>query len=223
MRIARSSVLLVSLAVLASAASAAEEPKWDRKEFECERPEKGCHIASCCQYGFGVYAREKAGSDLKEVRAVGEIDATPEKVFLDVSDYEHQVGNMPYVEEIKVFSRTADQVKFWARADFPMVSKRDWVLSSKLEKNLPGGVYRVSWEPTEVKEAPPPQDGVVRLKVNTGSWTLEPLDGGKRTKATYSLFTDPGGSVPTFIANKANTTALPELFARVRKRTEAKP
>ena len=66
------------------------------------------------------------------------------------------------------------------------------------------------------------EDGVIRLKVNTGSWTMEPIDGGKRTLATYQLLTDPGGSIPTFIANKANTKALPELFARVRKRAEAK-
>ena len=63
---------------------------------------------------------------------------------------------------------------------------------------------------------------VIRLKVNTGSWTMEPIDGGKRTLATYQLLTDPGGSIPTFIANKANTKALPELFSRVRKRAEAK-
>jgi len=213
-------ILLLSLSTT-NESRAGDEPKWERKGFDCERPERGCHIASCCAYGFGVYTREKPGSELREVRAVGEVDATPEKVFELVSDYEHQVGNMPYVEDAKVFSRTAELVRFWARADFPLVSKRDWVLQSKLERNLPGGIFRVSWEPADVREAPAPQAGIVRLKVNTGNWTLEPLDQGQRTRATYYLFTDPGGSVPAFIANKANTTALPELFARVRKRCEA--
>ena len=205
-----------------SAARADEPAKWERKEFECQRPERGCHITTCCQYGLAVYTREKAGLDVREVRAVGQVDAPPARVFEVVSDYEHQVGRMPYVEKGRVFSRTDSEVTLWAQADFPMVSRRDWVLASKLEKNLPGGVWRVSWEPKDVKEAPPAADGVVRLKVNTGSWTLEPLDGGKRTLATYQLLTDPGGSIPTFIANKANTTALPELFARVRKNAEAK-
>jgi len=63
---------------------------------------------------------------------------------------------------------------------------------------------------------------VVRLKIVTGSWTLEPIDGGKRTLATYQVLTDPGGRIPAFISNKANTTCLPELFARVRKRAEGK-
>ena len=211
--------LLVLLAALS--ASAADEPKWEQKEFDCKRP-SSCDGVGCCQYGFAVYTREISGSDVKEVKAVGQIDAPPAKCLEVVTDYEHQVGNMPYIEDQAVFSRTDKEVVFWALGNFPMVSKRDWILKSKLEKNLPGGVYRAAWTPTEVPNAPPPEDGVVRLKVNTGSWTFEPLDGGKRSMGTYQLLTDPGGSIPKFIANKANTTALPELFARVRKRAEAK-
>ena len=205
-----------------SAATPPDGPKWERREFACARPAHGCYITTCCQYGFAVYTREKPGSSIREVRAVGEVDAPPAKVFDVVTDYEHQSEHLPYVKAQRVFSRTQDEVVFWAVAEFPLVSKRDWVVRSKLQRNLPGGVFRVSWEPTTVKEAPPPAEGVVRLAVNTGSWTLEPLDGGKRTRATYALFTDPGGSIPSFIANKANTTALPDLFEAVRKRAEGR-
>ncbi len=213
--------LLAMLAFFALAASA-EEPKWEKKEFECERPEKGCHIATCCQYGLAVYTREKPGALVREVKAVGQVDAPPEKVFAVVTDYEHQVGNMPYVEKQQVFARTDKEVTFWAVADFPMVSRRDWIVKSRLEKDLPGGVYRAAWDPVEVRDALPPAHGVVRLRINTGSSTMEPIDGGKRTLATYQLLTDPGGSIPKFNSNKANTTCLPELFARVRKRAEGK-
>lgn len=212
--------LFLLLSALSLAADA-DDPQWEQKDFDCKRPDS-CDAQQCCQYGLAVFTREGAGEGLKEVKAVGQVDAPPEKVFAVVSDYEHQTGNMPYVQDQAVFSRTAGECVFWAVADFPMVSKRDWVVRAKLERNLPGGVYRTSWQPAVVAEVPPPEDGVVRLKVNTGSWTLTPLDGGKRTLATYQLLTDPGGSIPRFIANKANTTALPELFARVRKRAEAK-
>ena len=213
---------LAALLIAGLSAWADDGPKWEKKEFDCVRPEKGCHIQSCCQYGFGVWTREKPGTDVKEVKAVGEIDAPPSKVFDIVTDYEHQKGNLPYVEDQKVFARSDSEVTFWTVADFPMVSRRDWVLKSKFEKNFDNGKYRASWEPFEVKEAPQPSDGVIRLKINTGSWTLEPLDGGARTRGTYYLFTDPGGSIPSFIANKANTKALPDLFEAVRKRAEAK-
>lgn len=216
MRLACASAL-----VAFSLAASADEPKWEQKEFDCKQP-SSCDSVDCCHYGLAVYVREKPGIDVKEVKAVGEVDAAPEKVFAVVTDYEHQVGNMPYVQDQAVFTRSESEAVFWAVADFPFVSRRDWIVRSKFDKNVDGGIWRASWVPTEVKDVPPPESGVVRLKVNTGSWTLAPLDGGKRTLATYQLLTDPGGSIPTFIANKANTTALPELFARVRKRAEAK-
>src|SRR5436853_7542606 len=119
---------------IAALLAAADSQPWEQKEFDCDRPAHGCDETKCCEYGLAVYTREKPGVDVKEVKAVGQVDAPPEKVFQVVTDYEHQVGNMPYVEEQKVFSRTDADVTFWAVADFPMVSRRDWIVKSKLEK-----------------------------------------------------------------------------------------
>jgi hypothetical protein len=59
---------------------------------------------------------------------------------------------------------------------------------------------------------------VVRLVVNRGSWELGPADpAGARTRAVYCLFTDPGGSLPAWLANQANRTGIPDVFAAVRK------
>ena len=71
--------------------------------------------------------------------------------------------------------------------------------------------------PAEVPE----KDGIVRVKINTGAWILAPLAGGKRTRITYRVSTNPGGSIPTWLANKSNTTAIPDLFKAVRKRAAA--
>ena len=214
---------LLAAVVLTPLARAENEAPWERKELECKKPETGCHILGCCtDIDFALSTREKEGTPIKEVKAIGDVDAPPDKVFAVVTNYEHQAGNMPYVKDQKVFSRTDSEATFWTVADFPMVSMRDWVLKAHFDKNYEGGKYRTSWDIVDAKEAAPPADGVVRLKVNSGSWTLEPLDGGKRTRAIYYLFTDPGGSIPSFIANKANTTALPDLFAAVRKLSTAK-
>ena len=45
-------------------------------------------------------------------------------------------------------------------------------------------------------EAEPEVEGVVRVKLNEGSWLAEPLNGGKRTRLTYTLLTNPGGLIP---------------------------
>jgi hypothetical protein len=44
-------------------------------------------------------------------------------------------------------------------------------------------------------------------------------EGGQKTEATYYVYTDPGGSIPKWIANKANSTAVPDVFKAIRKTT----
>ena len=68
-------------------------------------------------------------------------------------------------------------------------------------------------------EVQPEVKGVVRIKLNEGSWLATPLDGGTRTRLTYTLLTNPGGLIPDFVANMSNTTAIPELFKAVGKRS----
>ena len=57
----------------------------------------------------------------------------------------------------------------------------------------------------------------MRVKLNNGYWHLEPRENGTKTWATYYVLTDPGGSIPKWIANRANNTAVPDVFAAVRK------
>ena len=210
----RTHVICAALAAALALPVRAEEPAWEQKNYECLRKKKGCEGDKCCEVSFGVWVREKPGSDVREVRAVGEIDAPPEKVYEVLTDFEHYAEFMPYLEESKVIRRTEDEVVTWAIMNAPMVSRRDWVVAVKLDpKNMMGTTWTLS------QEGPPASDRAVRLKVNEGSWKLEVLDGGRRTRATYYLYTDPGGAIPTFIINKANTMALPDLFQAIRKRS----
>lgn len=59
---------------------------------------------------------------------------------------------------------------------------------------------------------------MTRVKITKGSWLLEPIPGGK-TRATYTIFSDSGGGIPTFLLNTANKTAIPKLFDAVRKQS----
>ena len=61
----------------------------------------------------------------------------------------------------------------------------------------------------------------VRVEINEGSWLFEPLDSGKRTRVTYQLLTDPGGSVTAWVANQANKTAVPDVMRALRKAATA--
>jgi hypothetical protein len=83
-----------------------------------------------------------------------------------------------------------------------------------------GGVFRSEW--TASPEAEPEVKGVVRIRLNDGSWVAEPISGGTRTRLTYTLLTNPGGLIPDFVANMSNTVAIPKLFKAVMKRSVEK-
>ena len=66
---------------------------------------------------------------------------------------------------------------------------------------------------------PATKTGVVRIKICQGAWLLDP-DGTKKTRATYSVYTDTGGVIPSLIANHFSERAIEKVFAAVRKQVK---
>ena len=166
-----------------------------------------------------VIFTKDVGED-REIIATAEVAAPPEVVFKVLSDFEHYRDFMPYVEESRVLIRKGDnEAVTYARIAPPFVSERDYPLKVRMTRGSPsnGGVFMVEW--TANPEAEPEVEGVVRVKLNEGSWLAAPLNGGKRTRLTYTLLTNPGGLIPPFVVNLSNTIAIPELFEAVKKRS----
>ncbi len=172
---------------------------------------------------FIVYTREAKGG-LKEVKLVGDMSAPPSRVFAAVADLDHYKDFMPYTEESTVLARSEGEVVFYSKINAPLVSRRDYVIKLKPQPGKSENeTWRSSWtlDTTHGGGKKAPTDDVVRTPLNDGAWTITPLDGGKRSHVVYYLYTNPGGSLPMWIINKANTKALPDLFAAVKKRAGA--
>lgn len=171
--------------------------------------------------GVVVHARARPGSDIKELKTVGEIDSPPPAVFRVLTDFAAYKDTMPYTEKSEILATEEVGGKkawhFYSLINAPLASRRDYTIRVADESDWQDGkgFMKTHWDVSD--KGPAPKDGVVRVKINQGSWLLEPIDGGKKTKATYLLFTDPGGSLPTWIANKANSSALPDIFVAIRK------
>lgn len=170
-----------------------------------------------------VYARDHQGSAVRELKAEGLIDAPPEAVWKVVRDYDGYTKNMPYTVESRVLSRSeGDKLMLvYNRLETPLVSSRDYIIACKDESAWKEGqgYLKVTWTAAD-KEADaqvPEKKDVVRVRINDGYWLLEPRDEGKKTFATYYLYTSPGGSIPTFAINAANGLAVPKVFDSIRK------
>lgn len=170
--------------------------------------------------GITVFTRDKPGTEVKELKAMGIIDAPPDAAWKVIRDYPKYKERMPYTEAAEVVA-TEDGGKvtyFYSRIAAPFVAKRDYTLKILDESDWKDGqgFLKSSWVMATDK-GPAPTNGVVRLKTNDGFWLLEPKEGGKKTQVTYYLFMDPGGSIPKFLVNQANGGAVPDVFRAIRK------
>ncbi|MFZ5445959.1 MAG: START domain-containing protein [Myxococcota bacterium] len=199
---------MISLALVPILLLGADQPRWE---------------LAADPDGVKVYRRDKDGSAVKEMKAIGLIDGTPKEVWDVVRDLENYPKQMPYTAEAKVLSRSEGdkEILFYSRLNTPLVSERDYliVLKDESEWNDGKGFYKVSWTiaPPEKDSLMPEKKDVVRVRVNDGYWLLEPREDGKKTFATYYVFTAPGGSIPTFIINQANGMAVPKVFEAIKK------
>jgi len=169
-----------------------------------------------------VYTRPHEGGNIREVKAQSEIDATSERVLKVIGDYDHFKDFMPYTRESREIKREGDDTYFYTYLTPPIVHNRDYTI--KLTKQLVDsrpGYYKVSWQPAN-DQGPPPRAKTVRVEIDTGYWLLEPAAEGKKTLVTYYLYTNPGGAIPTWLANKANRDTLPNIIKAVKNRIKDK-
>jgi hypothetical protein len=172
-----------------------------------------------------IYSRPREGSPVLEMKGVGFMDAEPIVIKRVIDDTSEYPKFMPYVVETKTLSdKVTDKGEVrvgYQRLSPPFVGDRDYTVRVYCEsKPCPTGglIYRNRWEVAN-DLGPAEKKGVTRVKVTEGSWLLEPVAGGK-TRATYSIYSDSGGSIPTMILNAANKTAIPKLFEAVRKQSK---
>ena len=197
---------------------AAEKPVFSRAP---EKNEPGGEwIEDSAAKGVAIYSRPRDGTALKEFKAVGTIDAPAGSVFAVLDDSETYSKFMPYTSESRVLKREKDTVLAYQRLELPLVSDRDYTLRSKNQTWLgpEGAIYRIRWEPAN-DLGPAEKPGVLRVNVCEGGWLLEPNRDGS-TRATYSIFTDSGGTLPPFVANNGSRIAIRKVYDAIRKQVK---
>jgi hypothetical protein len=168
-----------------------------------------------------VDARSSADSSIKELRAEGVVSMPAHVVRGVLADVSRYPAFMPYVKKSEVLGNEAGDIIVYQRLSFPLlglVKDREYVI--RLTERIyvdarQQPVYRRAWH-LEPSWPYPGNDSAVRVTTNAGYWDLRVADTGPHTIAVYCLFTDPGGSLPAWIINQANTTAVQKVFAAVR-------
>lgn len=149
--------------------------------------------------GITVSLSEVAGSKYKAYRGVTTIKASVSQLRKLQEDV---VGACAWIHEC----RTQKVLKFdggkvWTYTQFNTpwpVTPRDSVLMVTTEEGADGSLTRkLEGQPTFI----PNVDGFVRVAQVEGFWRFVPK-GADQTEVTYQVHTEPGGSVPSWVANK---------------------
>lgn len=166
-----------------------------------------------------VKSRPRQGSAVKEVWAEGVMHADVQDIQSAVLDAEAYPSFMPFVKESRYLGKAdADGGgHVYTRLDLPFVSSRDYVIKVTVQKKVGvdgSGEFSNSWvaDPDRI----PARHSVTRLRLCEGSWEVYPLGGGK-SRVVYRAAVDPGGWIPSSIAETANKKGVTDTFNAMEK------
>lgn len=168
-----------------------------------------------------VYRATVAGIDC--FRGTAAVDVPAEKMLDVVADVEGAVRwSSAGVTDAKLLSQAANGIDYYQYLDVPgwtMASDRFWFLHGTLQKGpeswslrwtrlIDGGDHSEEWK--KLKED---HSSAIEPPVNVGSWVFAPNEGS--TQMTYSVCTQPGGSIPVAVQNAATKKTLPDTLGDV--------
>ncbi|MGP0170918.1 START domain-containing protein [Pseudomonas sp. NCHU5208] len=199
----KSRIALLAVLICASGVQAAER-KW-----QLEREEEG----------IKVYLADVPGSKYKAYRGVVTIDADLPKVLALQEDIPGACAWVYSCQEQRLLQREGD--KSWLYTQFKMpwpVEARDSVIEVTTRKEADGSVTRMlEGDPGRL----PKVKGYVRVPSLEGEWLLKP-EGEHRVEVIYEAHTEPGGSVPSWLANSFVVDAPLQTLKALRAKAEAK-
>lgn len=141
--------------------------------------------------------RAIAGSPFAEHRMEVQTTQKPADLCHAIYEWGTRHNDGPGITLSKLLKDGEDVRVVYTQLSQPVVARRDYAMTVKRE-HLDGGRCRIRFRTTNA-EAPEKPEGFVRLEHVWGEWKIDPAEGG--AKVTYTLYSDPGGSVPAFLVH----------------------
>ena len=171
--------------------------------------------------GVAVFRREVPGSAFLAVKGTGVVDAPPRTValvLLDDARAPEWVDSLAEARVVRVVS-PAEYIEY-NRAAMPLiVSDRDFVNAVSMSVDTERHAVVIRSVPATDALAPPTR--AVR-GVLDATYLLESIDGGKRTRLTVEIESDPKGWLPAWLVNFFQKDWARETIEGIRKQC-AKP
>ena len=170
------------------------------------------------QEGIQVYTKEVEGSGMKATKSVLTIQAKKEEVeavLRDVPNHKKWMNTITKSQLLEKVSENELYAYYLADAPWP-VSNRDIVSHYKISEKPSG---EITFDVENASDYVPEKEDIVRIKNATSAWRIIP-QAGKEIKLIYRYHAEPGGNVPSWLANQAVTDTPFQTVKNLRKRLE---
>jgi hypothetical protein len=147
--------------------------------------------------GIQVYLQQIPGSNFQAFRGVTRIRANMPRLLALQDDVSAACAWIHACSEQKLLMHEGDLSWAYSRFHTPWpVQPRDSILQVTTTRDADGRVTRTLHG---VADYLPPQQGFVRVSKVEGFWSLTPREG--EIEVIYQVHSEPGGSVPAWLAN----------------------
>ncbi|RJE74119.1 START domain-containing protein [Reichenbachiella sp. MSK19-1] len=149
------------------------------------------------QDGITVYTRISDDSPVKEFKAIGLLQASPEEIVSVLLDFEDYSAWYDHCKKARLLAHHSDtSMTYYLELAMPFpFSNRDAVLDMTIDRQREHTTLRYDRNTYAMEEV----DGVVRMPVSQGLWILTAK--GDETEVVHQFRGDPAGQVPASIAN----------------------
>jgi hypothetical protein len=151
--------------------------------------------------GIEIYTRSVTGSSFKEFKGITTIEKSNlEEVLAVITDVKNYSKLFPDIENTKILKTEGKNYMVYymiIHAPWPL-KNRDSVYEQKIaiDENGKHAVAVMSPLPDYITEKP----DLVRIRKGSGFWELKE-DGNNNVKVVYQFHSEPGGEIPSWLAN----------------------
>jgi len=166
--------------------------------------------------GIKVYTRPNQSSSFDSFKAIMMVDYSVDQVTEILMHTDEHRDMYPNSRDYKVLKRPSDSTLIqYSVSETPWpVDDRDGIYEMVFKTERKTGVFNVFSRalPTYLPE----KEDIVRITLSDTRWTVTPK-GDSKALVEYMVTADPGGSIPSWLANSAAVDVPFQTFVNLRK------
>jgi len=150
--------------------------------------------------GVKVFTRTIEGSNFKEFKSIGLHSGSLGSIISVLQDESNFCNWFPDCKEYRIIKKPSKVESYQymvVKAPFP-VNNRDTIQHSILSQDPVTKSVTIKLNATP--EILPKVEGTIRVPKSVGYWKFSPLE-NNQVEVTFQLHSDPGGSLPEWLAN----------------------